>query len=769
MSKLAGSLSAVFVAYAEFWLGVARPVPPFRVEVNGPDLELTVEVDGAGRRVVGRPSAYAVLAHRFWAVVLPPPVVIPSLIREGNEGHEWDRFDEQAAPDLRVVAACLEEAGERTEAALIHRLLADTDGDRGVPPWTSAEEYTGHYEVPVSLLAEVQRRSPVVERLAGRKSWNAAAVKSRRELPGPAGRLLRRGRVSQGRLRVPPVRSAPNRRPPRRFPMSVATEVSPPTEEPAPTAAPSPRPIRSWSVVPLLTRLHFYAGILVAPLLVVAAVTGLLFVFTPQLDSIVYDKELHVAGIGPGLPKPLSEQVAAAIAAHPTGTFSSVIPAAAPDATTKVVFTVPELGEKQHTVYVDPYTGEIRGQLVTWWGSTPLTTWLDDFHRHLHLDDLGVLYSETAASWLWVVALGGLILWCNRQWRQRGEKRRSRVEATLLYDTAAAKGVRRTRGMHAATGVWLIVGLLFLSATGLTWSDYAGANFSLALDSLNAGRPELVTTGATAGGAAGASGGGHHSEGGAAAAGDPAQVDTVLHIARTNGITGQMEIGAPAEEGAAWTVVQNDNVWPVHFDKLAVDPVAGVVVDRVDYADWPFLAKLSALGIQAHMGYLFGLANQLLLAALAVGLLCVIFLGLPHVVAAPPHPRRATRPRRHPTRPRRVAPAATAAAHHRRPRHRRRRLGTPRIRGHPRRVPDPRPRHRPDPAPPPRHTGPDLTGARRRVTPRSTRVAQHRRPADRVRGLGAQPWRPGRPGYQRVRVRPGSAVPPPRPQRPICA
>ncbi|MGI5240074.1 PepSY domain-containing protein [Dactylosporangium sp. CA-139066] len=52
-----------------------------------------------------------------------------------------------------------------------------------------------------------------------------------------------------------------------------------------------------------------------------------------------------------------------------------------------------------------------------------------------------------------------------------------------------------------------------------------------------------------------------------------------------------------------------------------------VSVTAVDYADWPVLAKLSALGVQAHMGYLFGLANQLLLAALALGLLCVITWG----------------------------------------------------------------------------------------------------------------------------------------------
>ncbi|GAA1552634.1 hypothetical protein GCM10009827_086690 [Dactylosporangium maewongense] len=177
MSKLAGSLSAVFAGYAEFWLGVSRPVPEFRVEVHGPDLELTVEVDGSERRVVGRLSAYAVLAHRFWAAVLPPPVVIPSLIREGNEGRDWAQFDdEHAGAPLREAAACLEAAGERTEAALVHRLLAATDGDWGVPPWTSDKDYTGHHQVPVSLLAEVRRRSPVVDRIAGRKSWNATGT-----------------------------------------------------------------------------------------------------------------------------------------------------------------------------------------------------------------------------------------------------------------------------------------------------------------------------------------------------------------------------------------------------------------------------------------------------------------------------------------------------------------------------------------------------------------------------------------------------------------
>ncbi len=40
-------------------------------------------------------------------------------------------------------------------------------------------------------------------------------------------------------------------------------------------------------------------------------------------------------------------------------------------------------------------------------GVLPLRTWLDQFHRSLLLGDVGRNYSELAASWLWIAALGG--------------------------------------------------------------------------------------------------------------------------------------------------------------------------------------------------------------------------------------------------------------------------------------------------------------------------------------------------------------------------
>ena len=60
---------------------------------------------------------------------------------------------------------------------------------------------------------------------------------------------------------------------------------------------------------------------------------------------------------------------------------------------------------------------------------------------------------------------------------------------------------------------------------------------------------------------------------------------------------------------------------------MAIDFAGATVTARSDFADWPLLAQLSKLGVQAHTGHLFGMVNQLLLAALAIGLLGVIFWG----------------------------------------------------------------------------------------------------------------------------------------------
>ncbi|MFD6711747.1 PepSY-associated TM helix domain-containing protein, partial [Streptomyces roseolus] len=261
-------------------------------------------------------------------------------------------------------------------------------------------------------------------------------------------------------------------------------------------ASPPSRP-GAWAALrPLLLRLHFTAGLLTAPFLLVAALSGLLYALSFQAEKAVYAHELSVPVGGTVLP--LDRQTDIARAANPDGTVTAVWPGAEPGATTRVLMADPDAPEGTSlAVFVDPYTGEVRGQLPSYGssGALPLRTWIDGLHRDLHLGEPGRIYSELAASWLFVLVLGGLALWFAR----RRTKRRA-----LLLPERGPKSRRRTLSWHGSVGLWAALGLLLLSATGLTWSRYAGENIGALQDGLGGATPTLSA--GIEGGAGGAGG-----------------------------------------------------------------------------------------------------------------------------------------------------------------------------------------------------------------------------------------------------------------------
>ncbi|MCP3817485.1 PepSY domain-containing protein [Streptomyces sp. A3M-1-3] len=391
------------------------------------------------------------------------------------------------------------------------------------------------------------------------------------------------------------------------------------TTEPAPTPADRQARPSTWSTLrPLVLRIHFYAGILIAPLLLLAAVSGLLYALSFQAEKIIYSHELEVP-VGDAA-KPLDAQVAAARAAHPEGTVTAVWPSAEDGATSRVLMTTPEVDEdKSLAVFVNPYTAEVRGELTSFGssGALPLRTWLDELHRDLRLGETGRYYSELAASWLWVVALGGLLL--------RAGRKRSRKRA-LIVPERGVTGRRRTLSWHGSVGLWAVIGLVLLSATGLTWSRYAGENIGKVQDQLGGASP--VVSAALDGGAGGGGHEGHGGgSGGGAHQGKDVGVDKALEAARASGIDGRQVSVILPSEGNGYVVKETDKQFPVHLDSVAVDPADGKVLDELRFADYPVLAKLTRFGIDAHMGVFLGLANQLALAVLMLALIMLIIWG----------------------------------------------------------------------------------------------------------------------------------------------
>jgi uncharacterized iron-regulated membrane protein len=388
---------------------------------------------------------------------------------------------------------------------------------------------------------------------------------------------------------------------------------------------------RGW-LSPLLLRLHFYAGIFVGPFILVAAVSGALYALTPQLERAVYADELTAAAAD-ATPLTLGQQVAAAQEhAGPGATLVAVRPAPEPGDTTRVMFSGDDLGESEtRAVFVDPGTAEIRGDLTAYGtsGALPLRTWLDHLHRNLHLGDAGRLYSELAASWLGVIALSGLAMWVIQLRRSRGKKK---ARQQLLRPGSGTTPYARTRSRHLGFGIWIMAGALFLSATGITWSTYAGANVTDLRGSLGWGTPAVSTAldGVTTGG--GDEHAGHHggraTEAGEAAEYAPGAFDSVLSVAQeVNVNTGLVEIKPPAEPGTAWVVQEIQRNYPTEVDAVAVDGSTMTVTDRVDFAEFGLIAKLARWGIDLHMGSMFGLPNQIALFVLASGIAAMVVWG----------------------------------------------------------------------------------------------------------------------------------------------
>ena len=67
----------------------------------------------------------------------------------------------------------------------------------------------------------------------------------------------------------------------------------------------------------LFWRIHFWAALIASPFALLAALTGIVYIFTPQIESALYGKLDRV--VPAGTMRPLDEGIQAAKAAVPAG------------------------------------------------------------------------------------------------------------------------------------------------------------------------------------------------------------------------------------------------------------------------------------------------------------------------------------------------------------------------------------------------------------------------------------------------------------------
>lgn len=368
-------------------------------------------------------------------------------------------------------------------------------------------------------------------------------------------------------------------------------------------------PERALSLYRAVWRWHFYAGLLVLPFMVLLAVTGGAYLFREEIDDLWHSALKQVA-IRDSTPLAPSRLVDAATAARP-GTVLKIIMPATPSSSAEVVVKTPEGARR--SVYVDPYDGQVLGELA----DRGTIMWLI---RRLHsLAEFGPIANgiiEIVGGWSILLVATGFYLWWPRK------------------QTGGVVSVRGTpkkrvfwRDMHAVTGAFAGLAIGIMALSGMPWSVLWGAKVNEWANASNYGYPAGVYVNVPMSDEHLA-----HANGPTAwsleqaqmpvstdAAGKPIGIDRAKAIMDELGVSPGYALSLPASPAGVYSAT----VYPDDLSKqrvVHIDQYSGKRLIDMRFADYGPVAKAMEWGINVHMGQEYGLANQLVLLALCAAI-----------------------------------------------------------------------------------------------------------------------------------------------------
>ncbi|MGQ0679944.1 MAG: PepSY-associated TM helix domain-containing protein [Actinomycetota bacterium] len=382
-------------------------------------------------------------------------------------------------------------------------------------------------------------------------------------------------------------------------------------------------------------RWHFYSGMFVIPILLLLAVTGMIYLFKPQVEPIIYQDKMRVPLAAQGaVAVPLEQQLAAVVDAYPGYQVVQLKTPTYPGRSTQFSINNLARGEEgldQWTgvhkwVFVNPNTGALLGDL------DPKNTFMANV-RELHgnlmvggQEGVGDTVVEIVSSWSVILVASGFYLW----WRGRKPRKAQKAAGPLT-------GRSLMRSRHALIGSLAGGFLVFFIVSGLPWSNFWGSKVSEIQAATATGRPQFgedaTTSSLKLGDLAGGEldlpwatqqfavptsdpeGAGHHPSGslqpdGAAGAPQRIGLDRVAEIAEEGGPAPYgFSIGLPEGETGIYTVNFTQPNNPHGNRTLNIDQYSGRVLAGYGFGDYGILGKAVSDGIALHEGRRFGAGN----------------------------------------------------------------------------------------------------------------------------------------------------------------
>lgn len=379
-------------------------------------------------------------------------------------------------------------------------------------------------------------------------------------------------------------------------------------------------------------RWHFYAGLFVAPFLILLSLTGIIYLFKPQLDNLMYPELMKVTPTAQTLSA--DELLTRAMAAMPDASLRKYLPPASPDASAQLI--VMQQGQEL-TLFMDPASGDLLGTMDNKWNLQAVARAL---HADLLLGTTGDRLIELAAGWGLVLLISGLYLW----WPRKGPGM-----GGILWPRMHQRGRLWWRDLHAVVGFWGAGFLLLLLLSGMTWTGFWGDQFANVWNrfpaamwnqvpksaplarSLNQAHEQTVPWaventpmpdsrmveeghdhGAMEHGSA---------HDGVVMASRRIPLQQVVEIARERGVSPGYSITPPAGDSGVFTIALFADD-PRNDATLHIHQYSGKVLADVRWQDYGPVAKTVETGVMLHMGKLYGWPHQL-----AMLLICLMVLA----------------------------------------------------------------------------------------------------------------------------------------------
>ena len=380
----------------------------------------------------------------------------------------------------------------------------------------------------------------------------------------------------------------------------------------------------------LAWRWHFYAGLFVAPIMILLAITGIIYLFKPQLDPLLY-RNLMVVETGHHRQSAdsLLQQVQQA---YPKGQVSQYLPAIATDRSAQ--FVVKD-GGRELNVFINPYDGQLLGEQDA---KNNLQAVARALHGELMVGTIGDRVVELAAGWGIVLVVSGLYLWWPRGKRTGG----------VLWPRLNARGRLLWRDLHAVTGFWGSALLLLMLLSGMTWTGFWGAKYADVWNTfpaamwndvpksdqqareLNSATRQTVpwavenTPMPQSGGHAEHAG---HAMAMSARAAPQVSLEQIQSLASTRSVEPGYSITLPTSADGVYTIaVFADD--PRNDATLHVDQYTGKVLVDVRWQDYNNVARATELGVMLHEGKMFGPLNQIIILLVCLMILLGSVSGL---------------------------------------------------------------------------------------------------------------------------------------------